>query len=182
MALKDKKILLGVTGGIAAYKAAPLIRLLKKEQADVRVVMTNSAQKFITPLTLGILSENPVATEMFDAATRNEVRHISWADWAELALVAPATANIIGKSANGIADDLLSSIILALQCPVVFAPAMHHQMWTHPAVQRNIETLKSFGYKIIEPDKGELASGDIGVGRMQEPETIVEFIKQLYSG
>lgn len=179
MELSGKNILLGVTGGIAAYKAAYIIRLLKKENADVRVVMTENAQEFITPLTLSTLSGNPTATGMFEPAARHEVRHIRWADWAELALIAPATANLIGKAANGIADDLLSSLILALQCPVVFAPAMHYQMWTHPAVRRNVETLRSFGYQIVEPGTGELASGDTGAGRMREPEEIVTFLKNL---
>jgi len=179
MELSGKNVLLGVTGGIAAYKSAHIIRLLKKENADVRVVMTENAQEFITPLTLSTLSGNPTATGMFEPVARHEVRHIRWADWAELALVAPATANLIGKAANGIADDMLSSIIMALQCPVIFAPAMHHQMWTHPAVRRNVETLRSFGYQIIEPATGELASGDIGAGRMREPEEIIEFLKNL---
>ncbi len=179
MELNGKNVLLGITGGIAAYKATYLVRFLKKEGADVRVVMTEHAQQFITPLTLSSLSENPVATEMFESSTRQEIRHIRWADWAELALIAPATANIIGKAANGIADDLLSSMILALQCPLIFAPAMHYQMWSHPAVQRNIQTLRSFGYSIIEPGTGELASGDTGMGRMQEPADILAFLKTL---
>ncbi len=179
MELNGKNILLGVTGGIAAYKTAYLVRYLKKEHADVRVVMTECAREFITPLTLSTLSGNPVACEMFDPSSRHEVQHIRWADWADLALIAPATANMIGKVANGIADDLLSSMVLALQCPVVFAPAMHTQMWTHPAVQRNIETLRGFGYRIVEPGSGDLASGDVGVGRMREPEEIVAFVKAL---
>lgn len=179
MELSGKNILLGVTGGIAAYKAAYIIRLLKKENADVRVIMTKNAQEFITPLTLSTLSENPVSTDTFEASAHHEVRHIRWADWAEFALIAPATANIIGKAANGIADDMLSSTILALQCPLAFAPAMHRQMWAHPAVQRNIQTLRSYGYHMIEPGSGELASGDVGVGRMREPEEIVEFLRQL---
>jgi len=179
MILQQKKILLGVTGGIAAYKSAFLVRLLKKAEAEVRVVMTESAQKFITPLTLSTLSESPVGLDMFVQPPIYEVRHISWADWADAALIAPATANILGKIANGIADDLLSSLVLALQCPIIIAPAMHTQMWTHPAVQKNVQTLKSYGYHFIEPGSGDLASGDVGVGRMQDPEAIVSFIEEL---
>ncbi len=179
MKLESKNILLGVTGGIAAYKSVTLVRLLKKEGSKVRVVMTKSAQQFITPLTMASLSENPTATDMFDPAVQHEIGHITWPEWADLALIAPATANIIGKAANGIADDLLSSMILAMQCPVIFAPAMHHQMWSHPAVQRNLETLRGFGYAIIEPATGELASGDTGVGRMRAPEEIITFLEDF---
>ncbi len=179
MKLEEKKVILGVTGGIAAYKSAMLVRLLRKTGAEVRVVMTAAAQNFITPLTMSSLSENPVGLDMFDQPAQPNVTHIAWSDWADLAVIAPATANIIGKAAGAIADDLLSSMILALQCPVVFAPAMHHQMWSHPAVQRNLETIKSFGYHIIEPGRGELASGDVGVGRMREPEEILAFLQEL---
>ncbi|MBN2328721.1 MAG: hypothetical protein JXR73_16385 [Candidatus Omnitrophica bacterium] len=179
MEIGGKRILFGVTGGIAAYKAPLVVRLLKKEGAEVRVVMTENALEFVTPLVLSTVSENPVAVNMFDPSARQEVRHIRWADWAELALIAPATANILGKAAHGIADDLLSSVILALQCPLIFAPAMHYQMWSHPAVQRNTRILREFGYQIIEPGTGDLASGDAGVGRMREPEEIVDFLKGL---
>jgi len=179
MKLEAKKILLGICGGIAAYKSASLVRLLKKASAEIRVVMTPSAQKFVTPLTFSTLSENPVGLELFDQPPIHEIRHIAWAEWADLAVIAPATANIIGKAAAGIADDLLSSLILSLQCPLIFVPAMHTQMWTHPAVQRNIETLKSFGYTILEPAEGELASGGFGPGRMREPEEIIEFLKNF---
>lgn len=177
--LESKHVLVGISGGIAAYKTAYLVRLLKKQSAEVRVVMTDHAKQFITPLTMATVSENPVAADMFEKERMHEVPHISWAEWSDLAIIAPATANIIGKAANGIADDMLSSMILALQCPVIFAPAMHHQMWSHPAVQRNIETLISFGYKIVYPDEGELASGDIGIGRMREPQEIVDCVLAL---
>ncbi len=179
MNLDSKNVLVGVTGGIAAYKSAILVRSLKKANAEVRVVMTKAAQEFLTPLTMASLSENQVGLDMFQQPPIHEIRHISWADWSELAILAPATANIIGKAANGIADDLLSSLLLALECPVVFAPAMHRQMWAHPAVQRNIETLRSYGYHIVEPVAGELASGDMGVGRMSEPDEILQFIQDL---
>ena len=142
MRLENKKIILGVSGGIAAYKSAYLVRLLRKATAEVRVVMTEAARQFVTPLTFGALSENPVGLDLFEQPPIHEVRHIAWADWADLAIIAPATANLIGKAAGGIADDLLSSMILSIQRPLVFAPAMHHQMWTHPAVQRNIEILE----------------------------------------
>jgi phosphopantothenoylcysteine decarboxylase/phosphopantothenate--cysteine ligase len=179
MQLQDKNILLGVTGGIAAYKAALIVRLLRKQSANVRVVMTASAQEFITPLTLATLSENEVGLDLFHQRPLHEVRHIHWAEWAQLALIAPATANLLGKAANGLADDLLSNLLLALQCPVILAPAMHHQMWAHPAVQSNLATLRGYGYHIIEPGEGELASGDVGVGRMREPEAIVQFLLEL---
>lgn len=179
MIVSEKNILVGVTGGIAAYKSAILVRLLKKSMADVKVIMTESAQKFITPLTLSTLSENPVGLDMFDQPPIHEIRHIAWAEWADIAVIAPATANCLAKAAVGLADDLLSSIILSLECPLVFAPAMHRQMWAHPAVQANVETLKSYGYHIIEPGSGELASGDVGVGRMREPEEIIEYIESL---
>lgn len=179
MQLESKNILLGISGGIAAYKSATLTRLLRKESAQVKIAMTESAQKFITPHTLSVLSEHPVGLDFWDEPPTAAVRHIEMADWADLAVIAPATANIIAKAACGIADDLLSAIILTLQCPVVIAPAMHHQMWSHPAVQRNVETIKGYGYLIIEPAEGDLASGDVGIGRMREPEELLAFIKRL---
>ncbi len=179
MQLEAKKILLGVSGGIAAYKSAILVRLLRKESAEVRVVMTQSAQKLITPLTMATLSEHDVGLDMFAHSPQHEIVHIEWAEWADIALIAPATANVMGKAANGIADDLLSSLILAIQCPLILAPAMHHQMWSHPAVQNNVAALRKFGYHIIEPAEGDLASGDTGIGRMREPEEIVEFLKKM---
>lgn len=141
--------------------------------------MTRAAQEFITPLTLAALSEHEVGLDLFDPASHHEVRHIAWADWADMAVVAPATANVLAKAAAGIADDLLTSILLALQCPLVYAPAMHHQMWNHPATQRNLHTLREFGAHVIPPDEGELASGDVGPGRMPEPETILAFLEDL---
>lgn len=179
MELKEKRILLGVSGGIAAYKAANLVRLLRKQGAEIRVILTASAQKFITPLTMATLSEHEVGLDMFDQRPLYEIRHIHWADWAELTVIAPATGNILAKAAHGLADDLLSTTLLSLQCPLVFAPAMHHQMWAHPATQRNLETLREYGYRIIEPAKGELASGDVGMGRMREPEEIVAYLREM---
>lgn len=179
MDISTKKILIGVSGGIAAYKSPLLVRMLIKAGAEVRVVMTQSAQKFVTPLTMATLSENEVGLDLFDQKPLSEMLHIDWAEWADLALIAPATANCIAKTANGLADDLLSNLILAMQCPIVFAPAMHHQMWSHPAVQQNINTLKEFGYYVINPVEGELASGDIGIGRMPEPNELVEFVMNI---
>lgn len=179
MELNHKHILVGVTGGIAAYKTATLVRLLKKQAAEVRVIMTSAAEKFITPLTMATLSENEVGRELFDQLPLHDVRHIHWAEWADLVVVAPATANTLAKIANGLADDLLSSTLLAVQCPLVMAPAMHHQMWTHPATQRNIETLKGDGVHIIPPAEGDLASGDVGPGRMPEPDGIIKYLQAV---
>ncbi|MDP8245220.1 MAG: bifunctional phosphopantothenoylcysteine decarboxylase/phosphopantothenate--cysteine ligase CoaBC [Candidatus Hinthialibacter antarcticus] len=179
MKLNQQHILVGVTGGIAAYKTATFVRLLKKQGAEVRVIMTSAAEKFITPLTMATLSENEVGLDLFDQLPLHDVRHIHWAEWANLVVVAPATANTLAKAANGLADDLLSSTLLAVQCPLVMVPAMHHQMWTHPATQRNIKTLKADGVHIMPPAEGDLASGDVGPGRMPEPEQVLQFILEL---
>jgi phosphopantothenoylcysteine decarboxylase/phosphopantothenate--cysteine ligase len=181
MNLSGKKILLGVTGGIAAYKSAHLTRLLRKASADLEIVMTKSAQQFITPHTLAVLSEKKVHLDFWDDPTAPDVKHIHLADWAELAVIAPATANILAKAATGIGDDLLSTMLLCFQCPVVMVPAMHSQMWTHPATQRNVDILSDFGYHVIVPEKGDLASGDTGVGRMPEPEQIIEYLESIGS-
>ncbi len=176
MRLSNRKILLGVTGCIAAYKAAFLVRLLKKEGADVRVVMTESAQKFITRLTMETLSDNPVSDKMFPETGFYATHHISMAEWADLILVAPATGNIIGKIASGIADDLLSTVVMAAQSPVIIAPAMNTQMYTSPVVQDNIKKLRGLGFEFIEPEVGEMACNTFGVGRLPEPEQILEHI------
>ena len=174
MILQNKNILLGVSGGIAAYKAAELVRLLVKAGATVRVVMTKNAQEFITPLTLQSLSGNPVSTDTFDLTQESEIGHIRLADTADLVLIAPATANILAKLAHGIADDLLSTLLLVTRAPVVLAPAMNVHMHAHPATQENLKTLQRFGHHIIEPAEGELACGYEGKGRLAEPEQIVE--------
>ena len=179
MNISGKKIVLGVSGGIAAYKAAHLTRLLRKANAVVQVVMTKAAHHFITPHTLAVLSEQKVYTNFWEDPSTSDVKHIHLAEWADLAVIAPATANIIAKAATGISDDLLSTMLLCFQCPVIMVPAMHSQMWTHPATQRNIETLSDFGYHIVEPAQGDLASGDTGIGRMQEPEKIMEYIDRI---
>ena len=177
MVLQNKNILLGVSGGIAAYKAAELVRLLVKAGATVRAVMTKNAQEFITPLTLQSLSGNPVATDTFDLTQESEIGHIRLADTANLVLIAPATANILAKIAHGIADDLLSTLLLVTRAPVVIAPAMNVHMYAHPATQENLKTLQRFGHHVIEPAEGELACGYEGKGRLAEPEQIVECVE-----
>ena len=179
--LKGRKILLGVTGGIAAYKAAVIIRLLVREGAEVKVIMSPHARDFITPLTLATLSRNPVMADFFDPEDGRWNSHIDLGLWADLFLVAPATANTMGKMAAGIADNLLLTTFLSARCPVFLAPAMDLDMLAHTVTVRNIETLKSFGNHIIEPDTGELASGLEGKGRMAEPEVIVKEIKEFLS-
>lgn len=179
--LKGRKILLGVTGGIAAYKAAVIIRLLVKEGAEVKVVMTPLSKEFITPLTLATLSRNPVLVDFFDPEDGRWNSHIDLGLWADLFLIAPATANTMGKMAAGIADNLLLTTYLSARCPVFIAPAMDLDMLAHPATEGNIEKLRSFGNHIIEPDTGELASGLEGKGRMAEPDVIVREIKEFLS-
>lgn len=179
--LKGRKILLGVTGGIAAYKAAVIIRLLVKEGAEVKVIMTPLAKEFITPLTLATLSKNPILVDFFDPEDGRWNSHIELGLWADLFLVAPATANTMGKMASGIADNLLLTTYLSARCPVFLAPAMDMDMLAHPATVSNIEKLKSFGCHIIEPDTGELASGLDGKGRMAEPEAILRELSGFLS-
>ncbi|MBI3756629.1 MAG: bifunctional phosphopantothenoylcysteine decarboxylase/phosphopantothenate--cysteine ligase CoaBC [Deltaproteobacteria bacterium] len=174
--LAGKSILLGVTGGIAAYKSAEIVRLLVKEGALVRVIMTKNAQEFITPLTLQTLSGNPVSTETFNLTQESEIGHIRLADTADAILIAPASANIIAKLANGIADDLLSTVLLAATAPVLIAPAMNVHMYAHPIVQENMQKLASFGYNFTEPAEGFLACGYEGKGRLADPADIVEDI------
>lgn len=178
--LKGKNILLCVTGGIAVYKAAALTSKLTQAGASVKVIMSNGAQKFVTPLTFQALSRNDVYTDTFDEKHPESIAHIDLADWADLILVAPATANIIGKLANGIADDMISTTLLAATAPVWIAPAMNVHMYDHPAVKRNIERLQSYGYQFVEPNEGYLACGYVGKGRMEEPENIVKLISSYW--
>ncbi|MNW40006.1 Coenzyme A biosynthesis bifunctional protein CoaBC [compost metagenome] len=178
--LTGKKILLGITGGIAAFKAASLCSKLVQQGAEVRVIMTKSATKLITELTLQALSKNPVYTDTFDEKNPATIAHINLADWADLVLVAPATANMIGKMANGIADDMLSTTLLATQAPIMVAPAMNVHMYVHPAVSRNLAELASRGVLMVEPGEGLLACGYIGKGRMEEPETIVAVVNSFF--
>jgi len=180
--LKDKNIILGITGGIAAYKSAELCRRLKKAGAEVQVIMTQSGMKFITPLTMECLSEKEVITEMFPERRMVGTRHISLAQWADLILVAPATYNLIGKISSGIADDILTTVISSTKALVVLAPTMNVNMYENPICQQNIEKLKKLGYKFIEPGVGDLACGDIGKGRMAEPEEIQNEVIKLLSG
>jgi phosphopantothenoylcysteine decarboxylase/phosphopantothenate--cysteine ligase len=179
--LKGKKILVGVTGGIAAYKTATIIRLLVKDGAEVRVVMTDHAREFITPLTMATLSRNPVLNQFHDPETGDWNSHVDLGIWADLFLVAPATANTIAKMAGGIADNLLLTTYLSARCPVFIAPSMDADMLKHPSTTINIETLKAFGNNILEPASGELASGLTGKGRMAEPEDIVEEIRRFFT-
>ncbi len=172
--IRNKTIVLGVSGGIAAYKSVELLRLLKKAEADVRVIMTQSAQEFVGPLTFQALSENPVCTSLFEKGGDASIRHIDWAQSADAVIVAPATANILAKHANGIADDALSTLMLAVTSPVLLCPSMNTHMYENKAVQRNLETLRSYGYTIVEPDAGELACGTTGPGRLPEPAEILD--------
>ena len=179
--LKGKHILIGVTGGIAAYKTATIIRLLVKEGAEVKVLMTDHAKEFITPLTLATLSKNPVLTEFFNTGNGDWNSHVDLGIWADLFLIAPATANTIAKMATGIADNLLLTTYLSARCPVFLAPSMDLDMLSHPATTINIETLKAFGNSILEPSSGELASGLTGKGRMAEPDEIVKEINNFFT-
>jgi phosphopantothenoylcysteine decarboxylase/phosphopantothenate--cysteine ligase len=178
--LTDKNILLGVCGSIASYKAASLIRLLVKGGARVRVIMTRDAANFITPLTLSTLSRNPVNISYFDPGTGEWNNHVELGLWADLMIVAPASANTLAKFSTGLCDNLLSAVYLSARCPVFFAPAMDVDMWRHPATQRNISNLISYGNTMIQPGYGELASGLTGKGRMAEPEEIVQFIGEHF--
>lgn len=178
--LKGKHIIIGVTGSIAAYKAASLVRLLVKEGAEVKVVMTELAKQFITPLTLATLSKHPVMVEFYNPENGDWHSHVDMGLWADLYLIAPATANTIGKMAHGIADNLLLTTYLSAKCPVMIAPAMDLDMYRHPATQQNLNILRSYGNLVVEPAEGELASGLTGKGRMSEPEEIVGFIRNYF--
>jgi len=174
--LTNKNILLGVCGSIASYKSATLVRLLVKAGANVQVVMTKDACNFITPLTLSTLSKNPVFSNYFDPETGSWNNHVELGLWADLMIIAPASANTLAKLANGLCDNLLSAAYLSAKCPVYFAPAMDLDMWKHPATQKNISSLIGFGNTMIQPGYGELASGLTGEGRMAEPEAILKFL------
>ena len=179
--LKGKNIILGITGSIAAYKAASLTRLLVKNGAQVKVVMTPLAKEFITPLTLATLSKNPILVDFFNPENGDWNSHVDLGLWADLYIIAPASANTIGKMANGVADNLLLTTYLSAKCPVMVAPAMDLDMYQHPTTQRNIETLQGFGNIIIEAATGELASGLSGKGRMEEPENIYQYIANCHA-
>ena len=177
--LENKNIIVGVCGGIACYKVASLVSLLKKEGANVDVVMTKNATQFITPLTFQTLSQNPVVIDMFELFKTADVKHISLSQKADAVIVAPATANIIGKVVNGIADDMLSTVLMATTAPIVFAPAMNNNMFNNKIVQDNIKKLKDYGYHFVEPEVGYLACGTNSVGRLADIKNIVEKIKEV---
>lgn len=180
--LKGKKIILGVSGSIAAYKAALLIRLLVKAEAEVQVIMTASASDFITPLTLATLSRRPVLSQFVKGETGEWNNHVDLGLWADALVVAPASANTVAKFANGLCDNLLSATYLSARCPVFLAPAMDLDMYQHPAVQNNFTKLRGYGNRVIEAGYGELASGLVGQGRMAEPEEIVQVLQNFFSG
>ena len=174
-----KNIILAITGGIAAYKSAFLARLLVKAGFEVRVIMTEGAQAFVTPLTLQALTGNEVHTELLDESAETGMGHIELAKWADLMVIAPASANTLARLAMGMADDLLATVCLATAAPVLVVPAMNQQMWAHPAVQLNTQTLADLGYTLIEPDCGEQACGDVGAGRLPEPEVLLEQVRHF---
>lgn len=176
---RGKQIVLGVSGGIAAYKAVELLRLLTKAGAEVQVIMTRHAREFVGPLTFQTLSGNPVHTELFNLIQEQEIGHISLADRADLFIVAPATANVIGKVANGIADDLLTTTLMATKAPVLFVPAMNVNMWENPLCQENCERLRRHGYQLMAPVVGDLACGWEGAGKMPEPAAIFDYAESL---
>lgn len=178
--LKGKKIIIGITGSIAAYKIPLLVRLLVKEGADLQVIMTPSACDFVTPLTLSTLSRRPVLIKPFNPENGEWNSHVDLGYWADLMLIAPATANTLGKMVNGLADNLLIATYLAAKCPVFFAPAMDVDMFNHPSTQANIRKLQEFGHTLIAPQTGELASGLCGAGRLEEPEVLFEIISDFF--
>lgn len=178
--LKGKKILIGISGSIAAYKIPLLVRLLKKEGAEVKIVMSPIACDFVTPLTLSTLSQQPILLEPYNKIDGSWNSHVDWGRWADLLVMAPVSANTLAKMAAGIADNLLTTVYLAAKCPVFFAPAMDLDMFHHPTTRKNIETLISYGNHLVQPQVGELASGLIGEGRMEEPEEILGIIRNFF--
>ena len=178
--LQDKKIVLGVCGSIAAYKSALLTRLLVKEGAEVKVIMTHASRDFISPLTLSTLSKNPVLTEFIKDDTGSWNNHVDLGLWADVMLVAPASAQTMAKFANGLCDNLLTAVYLSAKCPVILAPAMDRDMYLHPSTVNNMDKLQSYGNEIINAEHGELASGLIGTGRMAEPENILNHLKNFF--
>jgi phosphopantothenoylcysteine decarboxylase/phosphopantothenate--cysteine ligase len=177
----ENHVILGVTGSIAAYKSAEIVRNLRKRGFDVKVVMTSAATRFITPLTLETLSSNPVTTELFPESGEWDIQHISLAQWGDLLLIAPASANIIGKMASGIADDSLSTLAMTFHSPVIIAPAMNTRLFTHPVVHRNLNRLSALGYEIVEPETGDLACGESGKGRLADISRIIAQVENSLS-
>lgn len=181
MSLSNKKILIGMTGGIACYKIPYLVRALKKENAEVNIIMTDAATKFITPLTMETVSGNQVAVDMFEKKSYIATRHIDLSEWADVNLIAPATANCIGKIASGVSDDLLTTVICATTTDTIFSPAMNVNMWENKITQRNVNLLKEFGYLFIDPTEGDMACNHYGVGRMPEPEDLFNELLKYFS-
>lgn len=179
--MEQKKVLLAVTGGIAVYKAVALTSKLVQANFDVKVMMTESAQQFVTPLSFQAMSRNDVYVDTFDEKDSAKIAHIDLADWADLIIVAPATANVIGKLANGIADDMITTTLLATEAPIWIAPAMNVHMYANRAVERNMQTLRQDGFTFIEPGEGYLACGYVGKGRMEEPEAITERVVRYFT-
>jgi phosphopantothenoylcysteine decarboxylase/phosphopantothenate--cysteine ligase len=179
--LKDKSTLLIISGGIAAYKSLELIRLIKKSGGYVRCILTKGAEQFITPLSASALSEEPAYTDLWSLKDETEMGHIRLSREADLILIAPASANILAQIAHGIAEDLATTTLLAADKPALIAPAMNHKMWTNPATQRNIKTLRNDGHTFIGPVEGNMACGEYGVGRMSEPEDIFKAIQKHLS-
>jgi phosphopantothenoylcysteine decarboxylase/phosphopantothenate--cysteine ligase len=177
--LKGREVVIAVCGGIAAYKTADIVSKLVQSGAGVTVAMTEDAQKFVAPLTFEALSGRPVHTATFDLKDSADPQHISLTEQADLMLVAPATANILAKTACGLTDDLVSLLICAAACPVVFAPSMNNRMWENPITQQNVEKLKSLGYRLLGPDSGWLACRNVGAGRMADPQHIVQEVTKL---
>ena len=178
--LKDKKILLIICGGIAAYKSLETIRILKKNRCEIKTILTKSAKEFVTPLSIGSLSQNKVYDDLFNVENENEMDHISLSRWADLVLVKPATANTISKLAKGSSEDLASTVILASNKPIFLVPAMNVRMWEHPSTKENLEILKGYLYKIIGPEIGEMACGEYGEGKMTEPLDVVNIINNFF--
>ncbi len=173
------KILLGVCGGIASYKTPDLVRLLKKSDYEVRVILTEAGKSFVTELSLQVVSGHRVATSLLDCEQENQIGHIELADWADILLIAPATADAIAKMAHGLCPDLLSTVYLATKAKILLAPSMNVNMWQHPATQNNINNLKIRGAHVLEPEEGDLACGWTGKGRLPQLEQIVHFINQF---
>ena len=180
--MTGRKVLVGVTGGIAAYKACSLVSALVRRGAEVRVVMTRNATRFVAPLTFQTLSRRRVLTDLFTSAEEWDAQHVALAHWAEALVVAPATASFLGKVAAGISDDLLTCTVLAARAPALLAPAMNGQMWRHPAVRRNLQTLQEMGYRFVGPVEGRLADGTVDVGRMSEPADILTALEAMLTG
>lgn len=176
-----KTILIGVTGSIAAYKVCDLVRRLVEREATVHVMMTKSAREFVTPLTLQTLSGNPVHSELFSLSDEQEISHIALADKADLIVIAPATANILAKTAHGLCDDLISTVICATRAPILFAPSMNVHMWQNPITQENVLKLRKLGHTVLEPAEGSLACGYEGKGRLLEINTLIEEIERRLS-